>query len=710
MPTCPHCRAELSAGDVQREVCSTCGKAIPHSAETIPVAGPGAGVPTVGAEALPETETVERIEDLWAETITDGMTPGMTLKKETGRAETPGGITVKRHKVVDEGDEADPAADFELLRVLGEGGMGVVYEARQTAIGRSIALKMIKGAAAVDGAHRAKFLSEAAVTGELDHPNIVPIYDLGANDRGHLFYAMKHVQGTPWDEVLGEKTQSENLELLLRVADAVAFAHSRGVIHRDLKPENVMLGDYGEVLLTDWGLAAASASPEAEASAAAEALSAETAVGGTPAYMAPEMAEGDPARIGPQSDIYLLGGMLYEIVTGLKPHTGNGVMGCLLSAAENIIQPTDKRGELIDIALKAMATDPSDRHRDVKAFQDAIRQYQAHSESNLLAGKAHEDLARAQKTQEYDDYAQAVFGYRQALELWAENSDAREGVTTARLAYARCACEKGDLDLAAGLLDESVPDHRELLAEVNAAQAERVKRRRRLKALTWASAAAALIIVAGSVVAALWIGAEQKKTKAALAQVTEEQEKTKAERDRAIEAEAAAKDALRKAQQESYYNAIALADSKIREHSFRQAQSLLASCPEQYRNWEWGRLMRLCHLELVTLKGHANYVFSVAFSPEGARIVTGSGDKTARVWDAESGRELLTLKGHAGPVSSVAFSPDGTRIITGSGDKTARVWPALDWTKSIKELEAAKLERWKARWKKTEDDDPETTP
>jgi hypothetical protein len=139
------------------------------------------------------------------------------------------------------------APDYELLNVIGEGGMGVVYAARQSSIARTVALKMLKGEDSKNAAQREKFISEAVVTGELDHPNIVPIYDLGANNDGALFYSMKRVKGTPWNKVIKERSVDENLTILLRAADAVAFAHVNGVIHRDLKPENIMLGDFGEV-------------------------------------------------------------------------------------------------------------------------------------------------------------------------------------------------------------------------------------------------------------------------------------------------------------------------------------------------------------------------------------------------------------------------------------------------------------------------------
>src|SRR5262249_22711236 len=161
-------------------------------------------------------------------------------------------------------------------------------------------------------------------TGDLDHPNIVPIYELGTNENNALFYSMKRVQGTPWSDVIGTKSVNENLEILMKVADAVAFAHATGVIHRDLKPDNVMLGDYGEVLVMDWGLALATSSFRHS-----EFVTGPDSMGGTPAYMAPEMATGPFELIGQASDIYLLGALLFEIVTGLLPHTGQTAEECL---------------------------------------------------------------------------------------------------------------------------------------------------------------------------------------------------------------------------------------------------------------------------------------------------------------------------------------------------------------------------------------------
>ena len=215
-----------------------------------------------------------------------------TIRSQELPPGAPGKPPVKLRRVGAAGSP-DAECDFQLLSMLGQGGMGLVYQARQTSISRSIALKMMRSAKPDDQDRQALFLAEALVTGQLDHPNIVPIYDLGMDEAGHLFYSMKELKGRPWSDSIGHQTLQENLDVLLRVGDAVAFAHSRGVIHRDLKPQNVMLGEYGEVVLMDWGLAAAitTGSPALR-------VSKSTAVCGTPAYRAPERANGLCNRIG----------------------------------------------------------------------------------------------------------------------------------------------------------------------------------------------------------------------------------------------------------------------------------------------------------------------------------------------------------------------------------------------------------------------------
>ena len=142
-------------------------------------------------------------------------------------------------------------------------------------------------------------------------------------------------------------------------------------------------------------------------------------------------------RIGPASDIYLLGAVLFEMITGKQPHTGKSVMQCLLAAAHNEIVPTDASGELLTIARRAMATEPADRYASVREFQGAIREYQAHSDSIVLAARAEDDLRRAETSGDYQVFARSLFGFQEALALWDANDRARHGLLTARQSYAR---------------------------------------------------------------------------------------------------------------------------------------------------------------------------------------------------------------------------------------------------------------------------------
>ncbi len=475
------------------------------------------------AGAGDRTYTYADIQPKLDESLGESATIHLSIKS-TAQAAVPSATQVMvrpRSLVKVEPQRPTAPADFELLEKLGEGGMGVVYCARQTTVDRAIALKMIR-AEADDEEASEKFLSEAVVTADLDHPNIVPVYDLGSNEEGTLFYAMKQVKGTAWDEAIKDKPLNENIETLLRVADAVAFAHSRGVIHRDLKPENVMLGDFGEVLVMDWGLAAA-ITPEGKASP----LTANSAVCGTPCYMAPEMALGRPEHIGNCSDVYLLGAILFECVTGERPHAGETVMECVVNAANNEIVATPMEGELLDIAHRAMATDPVERYTDVKSFQAAIRAYQEHFESTAMSGEASAHLEGARRSGEYDLFNKAIFGFEQAINLWDGNDQARQGVIDARGAYAESALAKGDLDLAGSLLLAEEASHRKLAKQVKKAQREQAARRRRIKILTTGVlglVAAIVVILSGAFV---WVNRERGK--AIAAKEAEADERKKAE-------------------------------------------------------------------------------------------------------------------------------------------------------------------------------------
>jgi WD40 repeat protein len=631
------------------------------------------------------------------------------------------------------------APDYELLDVIGEGGMGVVYSARQSAIARTVAVKMLKRGDAESPEQREKFISEAVVTGELDHPNIVPIYDLGTNDAGALFYSMKKVKGTPWDDVLKKKSLDENLSILLRVADAVAFAHANGVIHRDLKPENIMLGDYGEVLVMDWGLARISAAFPNAAS-----VSQSDVMGGTPAYMAPEMATGPIEQVSRASDIYLLGAILYEIITGRPPHSGKTVMACLMAAAKNQIAPVENPSELLDIALKAMATKPVDRYQTVHEFQDALREYQSHSESILLTESAEKNLAGAEAKGDYELFSRALYGFEEALAMWDRNQRAARLLTGARLAYAQAALKRDDFDLGLSLLDAGNPQHKVLLEQLQAGQQERDSRVRRL-AMLKRLVAALLLAVAGVVVVALVMVRAQRDVAIVQRNRAEEAEDVaqenfeeaeaarkiaEEERLRAEEEEDKATAAKEAEEYEAYVARIGLANAKVAENAFDRASTLLAECDPEHKNWEWGRLTYLCNLSKETwpvagpveavafspdgnlfasgdLDGKARIwnretgevlqtfavganVHAVAFDQTGERLAIGCGDAKIRIFRAREGGEVATLEGHTDGVLSVQFSADGARLLSSGYDNTARIWDLA----SSKVIQTLRLHNW----------------
>ncbi len=448
-------------------------------------------------------ETMRHVTATWSRAASSDNYASHTIKGEVDveaqqSVRLPINKRTTRHEIdEDAGDDAD-AEDYHLLQVIGKGGMGVVYSAKQSSIDRVVAVKMLKQGDEENLSRRRLFLQEAVVTADLDHPGIVPVHELGHNEEGTLFYSMKKVAGQTWRDVIGKKPDEENVELLMRVADAVAFAHSRGIVHRDIKPENVMLGRFGEVWLMDWGLA--QPTPEYGKTA----LTTKQQMGGTPAYMAPEMAYGKD-RIGPLSDIYLLGATLYQIVAGFPPHRGKTVMKCLLAAARNEIVPTDQTGGLVDVAIKAMATSPEDRYQTVEEFQEAIREWISHRESEAIAASASEMLEAATVTGNYQDFVRAIFGFEQAQNLNPANTRIDAQLADAQLAYAQAAYHRGDYDLAESLLDEDIAHHGELFSAVRVAKAEQFLDAQKLKrqqvALRSLLAAVAVLLVMGMFVA-----------------------------------------------------------------------------------------------------------------------------------------------------------------------------------------------------------------
>lgn len=283
---------------------------------------------------------------------------------------------------------ADRFVSPQGLVELGRGGLGRVLQVLDRGLEREVAVKeILEVPEDLRAAVERRFIREARLAAQLEHPGIVPVYDLGRGPDGRLFYAMRRIEGTTLAERIdAAKSLSERLALLpnvLTVCQAVAFAHSRGVVHRDIKPQNVMIGAFGETLLLDWGLARAQGEAEQRPlgvdSDDARMTRAGKAVG-TPAYLSPEQARGDLAAIDEKSDQWALGALLYQVVTGQPPYADLTVEAVLTKAVLGRVPPVEAEvpqvpRELAAIIARALSPAKIDRYEDVRALARDLTAY-----------------------------------------------------------------------------------------------------------------------------------------------------------------------------------------------------------------------------------------------------------------------------------------------------------------------------------------------
>ncbi len=556
---------------------------------------------------------------------------------------------------------------YTLLKEYSKGGMGKILLVRDEHLGRDIALKQLLPDRLPGGTRTgaptaemltvpiiARFLQEARITGQLEHPSIVPVYELGYRDDGSLYYTMKFVRGRTLQDVLEEKAGlRERLPLLTHFLDlcqAIAYAHDRGVIHRDIKPLNVMIGEFGETVVIDWGIAKLRGHQDIHANDLKESVqvlrmgdtsaTAKTVYGqtiGSPYYMPPEQAEGRTDAVDERSDVYALGAVLYTILTGQTPYSGSTVREFLKKVTEFAPRP--------------------------------VRELEPNAPPELAAVCA-KAMARAQEER-----------YPSAKELTAE-------------------IEKY---LAGGLVSAYEYRFSELL--------KRFIRRHRTLLSTSAVAAAALLALG----VYSYIRVTQERDYAVVQEKIAVDERGKAEkaRDEAVEARAQEAVARERAQRKLYFANIGLAQRSIQERQMAQARTLLEECPAPFRNWEWGHLEALCNADLMTLKAGGRSVafagaggiltgsaagtislynaengalvrtfvekcgagYAVACSADGARVAA-SGEKAVSVWNCETGEELLHFEETQAPLARnfVALSADGRYVAALNSDKTARVW------------------------------------
>lgn len=292
---------------------------------------------------------------------------------------------------------------FRVIKPHARGGLGEVVVAEDLDLHREVALKQIQSRHADNAEARSRFVLEAEVTGSLEHPGIVPVYAFGTSSDGRPYYAMRFIRGESLQQAIEEFHQqhgkavdwsSVDFRRLLRrfvdVCQAIAYAHSRGVLHRDLKPGNVMLGKYGETLVVDWGLAKVlSADKQIQASDVAmpleqgsELMTVAGSIVGTPVFMSPEQASGNTAEIGPATDIYALGATLYQLLTGEPPVSGENVRDVIVKVRAGAITPLSGRRPKIPAALqsicrKALAVKAEDRYATASLLAEDVERWMA---------------------------------------------------------------------------------------------------------------------------------------------------------------------------------------------------------------------------------------------------------------------------------------------------------------------------------------------
>ncbi len=485
---------------------------------------------------------------------------------------------------------------FAPRALLGEGTFGLVYRAYDPALKREVALKVAKPEQLHSRQRIARFQREAQAAAHLMHAHIVPVFDSG-QDGPHHYIASAFIQGQSLAHTLGTLAPGQTLplqqavEIVRKLAEALAYAHREQVIHRDIKPANVMLRHDGEPLLMDFGLAARA---EGE-----EKLTQAGMVLGTPEYMAPEQWQG---QAKPASDQYSLGCLLFELLTGRLPFTGGTPEQYLfLHTQRPAPSPRKFNGsvprDLETVCLKCLEKEAGQRYADCGALA--------------------EDLARWQRGEPVT--ARRV-GWAERCWRWSQRNPLAAGLAAAFL---------GTLLLGAG-------------------------------------------VATGL---ALWALAEAGNAKRAEEQSQKEAGQARQDRDRAEDEKKKKEEELRRAEWEAYRNQITLAHTEWQHGSAALAWEYLERCPWHLRGWEHDYLATLFN-KIPTFQGHTGFVYSVATSPDGKRIVSGSADSTVKVWDAATGQETLSLRGHTAPVLSVAFSPDGQRIVSASQDSMVKVWDA----------------------------------
>ncbi|MDX2013398.1 MAG: serine/threonine-protein kinase [Myxococcaceae bacterium] len=593
---------------------------------------------------------------------------------------------------------------YELRRELARGGQSIVWVAFDRELGREVAFKMpLPGPdGSVDAQTEARFLREARLTARLDHPNVITVHEFGRTTDGRLFCAQRLVQGDELGRVgtLAEAiheatTLDQRLALLprvLAVCNAVAYAHQLGVVHRDLKPDNVVLGRLGETVVLDWGLGRVLGEVDDATPLAAGPSTLDGQVFGTPLYMSPEQARGERDRVGPRSDVWSLGVMLYEVLTGRTPFAapGRSIPEVIEAVRDEAVPPLLAQAPRVPRALAAVVTRALER--------DEARRYPD-------AGALAKDLEAF-----LDGRAVGVYDYSAAELL-------RLVVRRNRTASLVGAVSLAVLVVAFAALVRSVQENRRSLAGAYVEKGRLAEGLLRWEeAAVWYAAAKGLASRedAAAGLRVVWPRATQPSRQwaaheggvKALVASPDGATLYSAGVDRAVRAWNVSSGASVKVLEghSQTVNALALSPdgatlfSGSEDNTVRRwdpasgAGAVLVTLPDAVNavvvrpgggalaiGCEDGTVSLFEGGALRVLTRHRHPVYTVAFSPNGAWLASGSWDGDARVTDVGTGAPVASLQGHDHAVLAMAFSPDGTLLASAGRDTTVRLWSTSTW-------------------------------